>query len=151
VPFAIRVVSFAARIEEEDATMTQRERPLSPHLQVYRWQITMTMSILHRATGVALAIGAFGVAWWLLAVAGGAESHATFQAFSASWFGRIALFGLSFCLVYHLLNGLRHLLWDVGYGYEIPKLYATGWTVVALSVLITGAVWFCALRAGGLA
>ena len=131
--------------------MTQRERPLSPHLQVYRWQITMTMSILHRATGVALAVGAFAVAWWLLAVAGGSETFATFHSFATSWFGKLALFGFSFCLIYHLLNGIRHLLWDVGYGYEIPKLYATGWTVAALAALITGAVWFCALRAGGAA
>jgi succinate dehydrogenase / fumarate reductase cytochrome b subunit len=131
--------------------MTQRERPLSPHLQVYSWQITMTMSILHRATGVALAVGAFAVAWWLLAVAGGGETFATFQSFASSWLGKLALFGFSFCLVYHLLNGLRHLLWDVGYGYEIPKLYATGWTVVVLAAVITGAIWFCALRAGGAA
>jgi len=128
--------------------MTQRERPLSPHLQVYRWQITMTMSILHRATGVALAVGAFALAWWLVAVAGGSEAFAVFQQFATSIFGRIALFGFSFCLVYHLLNGLRHLLWDVGYGYEIPKVYATGWTVIVLALLVTGAIWFWALRSG---
>jgi succinate dehydrogenase / fumarate reductase cytochrome b subunit len=131
--------------------MTQRERPLSPHLQVYRWQITMTLSILHRATGMALAIGAFAVAWWLLAVSGGGETFATFHGIAATWFGKLALFGFSFCLIYHLLNGLRHLLWDVGYGYEIPKLYVTGWTVVVLALLITGTVWFCALRSGGVA
>jgi succinate dehydrogenase / fumarate reductase, cytochrome b subunit len=131
--------------------MTQRERPLSPHLQVYRWQITMTMSILHRATGVALAVGAFGVAWWLLAAAGSSDAFATFRDFAGSLPGRVALLGFSFCLVYHLFNGLRHLLWDVGYGYEIPKLYATGWTVLALSAATTAAIWFAALRAGGAA
>jgi succinate dehydrogenase / fumarate reductase cytochrome b subunit len=131
--------------------MTQRERPLSPHLQVYRWQITMTMSILHRATGVALAVGVFALAWWLVAVAGGGEHYARFIDIAGSPLGRIAVLGFGFCLVYHLLNGLRHLLWDVGYGYEIPKLYATGWTVIVLSILITGAVWYCALRAGGAA
>ena len=131
--------------------MTQRERPLSPHLQVYRWQITMTMSILHRATGVALAVGVFALAWWLVAVSGDAQDFATFADVAGSLLGRIALFGFSFCLVYHLLNGIRHLLWDVGYGYEIPKLYATGWTVLVLAVVITGAVWFCALRAGAAA
>jgi succinate dehydrogenase / fumarate reductase cytochrome b subunit len=128
--------------------MTQRERPLSPHLQVYRWQITMTLSILHRATGVALAVGAFALAAWLLSVAGGAESFAGFARLADSLPGRIALFGFSFCLLYHLLNGLRHLLWDVGYGYEIPKVYATGWTVVALSVALTLLVWLSALRGG---
>lgn len=128
--------------------MTQRERPLSPHLQVYRWQITMTMSILHRATGVALSIGAFAVAWWLLAIAGGADSFADFQALASSLLGRIALFAFSACLVYHLLNGLRHLLWDAGYGFEIPKVYATGWTVIVLAVVITAAIWFLALGTG---
>lgn len=131
--------------------MTQRARPLSPHLQVYRWQITMTMSILHRATGVALAIGAFAVAWWLVAAAGGSGGFASFQAFAGSLLGRVALFGFSLCLVYHLLNGIRHLLWDVGYGYEIPKLYATGWTVLALTLVVTAAIWFAALRSGGVA
>lgn len=131
--------------------MTQRERPLSPFLDVYRWQITMTMSILHRVTGVALAVGAFALAWWLVAVAGGSEAFAIFQGFATSIFGRIALFGFSFCLVYHLLNGLRHLLWDVGYGYEIPKVYATGWTVIVLAFLVTGAIWFWALQGGGVA
>lgn len=110
----------------------------------------MTMSILHRATGVALAVGAFGVTWWLLAVAGGA-SYEAFIACMASPFGRIALFGFSACLVYHLLNGIRHLLWDAGWGYEIPKVYATGWTVVALSVALTALIWWFALRAGGAA
>jgi succinate dehydrogenase / fumarate reductase cytochrome b subunit len=131
--------------------MTQRPRPLSPHLQVYRWQITMTMSILHRATGVALAVGVFALAWWLVAVSGDAQAYARFADVAASLPGRIALFGFSFCLVYHLLNGIRHLLWDVGYGYEIPKLYATGWTVVVLAIVFTAAIWFCALRAGGAA
>ena len=131
--------------------MTQRARPLSPHLQVYRWQITMTMSILHRATGVALAIGAFAVAWWLVAAAGGSEGFDTFRAFAGSLLGRIALFGFSLCLVYHLFNGLRHLLWDAGHGYEIPKLYATGWSVLVLTVLVTAAIWFAALRSGAVA
>ncbi len=125
-----------------------QDRPLSPHLQVYRWQITMAMSILHRATGVALAVGAFGVMWWLLAVAGGV-SYEGFVACAASPLGRLALFGFSACLVYHLFNGIRHLLWDAGWGYEIPRVYATGWTVTALSILVTALIWFFALRTGG--
>lgn len=124
------------------------DRPLSPHLQVYRWQITMTMSILHRTAGLALAVGAFGVTWWLLAVAGGV-SYESFVACAASPLGRLVLFGFSACLVYHLFNGIRHLLWDAGWGYEIPRVYATGWTVAALSILVTALIWFFALRAGG--
>lgn len=129
-------------------TTTKRERPLSPHLQIYRPQITMVMSILHRATGVALVFGAFALAWWLLAVAAGGDSYAAFRACADSILGRIALFGFSFCLVYHLLNGIRHLLWDIGWGYEIPKLYASGWTVVALTAVFTGLIWFTALAGG---
>jgi succinate dehydrogenase / fumarate reductase cytochrome b subunit len=129
--------------------MSHSERPLSPHLQVYRWQITMTLSILHRATGVALALGAFVVAWWLIAVAAGGDTFVQFQACMGSMLGRIALFGFSFCLLYHLLNGIRHLLWDIGYGYEIPKVYATGLAVVVLSLILTATLWYCALHSGG--
>ena len=126
--------------------MTQRERPLSPHLQVYRWQITNTMSILNRVTGVALAAAAIGLAWWLVAVALGPQAYAQSRGVMASPIGVIAMLGLSFCLIYHTLNGLRHLLWDIGYGYEIPKVYATGWTVVALTVVATLALWFLGWR-----
>ena len=128
--------------------MATPQRPLSPHLQIYRWQITMTMSILHRVTGVALAIGAFGVVWWLVAVAGGGERYGEFLAVATSLPGRIALIGLSYCLIYHLLNGLRHMLWDSGRAMEIPQVYQTGWTVVALSILGTAALWLYAFGHG---
>ena len=125
--------------------MATRERPLSPHLQVYRWQITMTMSILHRVSGVILTFGAFALAWWLLAVAAGSESYDRAAACLASPFGKFVLFGFSLALVYHLLNGLRHLLWDIGWGFEIPEFYRTGWTVAVLTVALTAAIWFVAL------
>ena len=128
--------------------MATRERPLSPHLQVYRWQITMVMSILHRATGVALTIGAFGLAWWLLAMAAGGEQAAQATACLASPLGKVALFGFSLALVYHLLNGIRHLLWDAGWGFEIPEFYASGWTVAALAVVLTVAIWVVAKGVG---
>ena len=126
--------------------MATRERPLSPHLQVYRWQITMTMSILHRATGVALTVGAFGLAWWLMAMAAGGEQAARAAACLASPLGRIVLFGFSASLVYHLLNGIRHLLWDIGWGYEIPEVYKSGYTVAVLTVVLTAVIWFLALE-----
>ena len=122
------------------------ERPLSPHLQVYRWQITMTMSILHRVTGVIITVGAFALACWLLALASGGEHYVRAAALLASPFGKLVLFGFSLSLVYHLLNGIRHLLWDMGWGFEIPEFYRSGWTVVVLTIVFTVAIWFAALK-----
>jgi len=131
-----------------ETSMATPERPLSPHLQVYRWQITMTLSILHRATGVVLAIGAFGVAWWLLAVSASNARYAQFADLAASLPGKIVLAGFSYCLMYHLLNGLRHLLWDSGRGFETKQYYATGWAVVVLSFVLTAGIWLFALNSG---
>jgi succinate dehydrogenase / fumarate reductase cytochrome b subunit len=128
--------------------MTQRARPLSPHLQIYRKQITSVMSILHRISGIVLSFGAFVLAWWLLAVAQGGDAYARAAECLASPFGRLALFGFSLALVYHLLNGIRHLLWDAGWGFQIPQVYRSGYTVVALTVAFTAAIWFFALRGG---
>jgi succinate dehydrogenase / fumarate reductase cytochrome b subunit len=126
-----------------------RPRPLSPHLQVYRWQVTMVMSILHRATGVGLTLGAFGLAWWLMAMAAGGEAAIDAAGFLASPFGKFLLFGFSLALVYHLLNGIRHLMWDAGWGFDIPDVYKSGYTVAVLTVVFTAAIWFFAL--GGVA
>ena len=128
--------------------MSTRERPLSPHLQVYRWQITMTMSILHRVSGVILTFGAFALAWWLLAVAMGGDAYVRAAGYLASPLGRVVLFGFSLALVYHLLNGIRHLLWDAGWGFEIPEFYRTGWTVAVLTIALTATIWFVALGGG---
>ena len=128
--------------------MATRERPLSPHLQVYRWQITMTMSILHRVTGVILVAGAFALAWWLMALAAGGEAYRDAAACLASPLGKLFLFGFTLSLVYHLLNGIRHLLWDAGWGFEIPEFYASGWTVAALTVVFTLVIWIVASSGG---
>ena len=125
--------------------MATRERPLSPHLQVYRWQITMTMSILHRVSGVGLTIGAFGLAWWLLAMAQGGEAAGRAMHIVGSPIGLFLLFGFSLALVYHLLNGIRHLMWDAGRGYDIPEVYKSGYTVAALTVVFTALIWVLAL------
>jgi succinate dehydrogenase / fumarate reductase cytochrome b subunit len=134
-----------------ETSMATPQRPLSPHLQVYRWQITMTLSILHRTTGVALSIGAFGIAWWLLAVSASDQRYAQFAELAGSLPGRIALAGFSYCLIYHLLNGLRHLAWDSGRGFEIPQFQASGWAVVVLSFVLTGVLWMLALTHGAAA
>ena len=128
--------------------MATQERPLSPHLQVYRKQLTSTLSILHRATGVVLAFGAFALAAWLVAAAAGGEGFGLVAGWLASLPGRIALFVFSASLVYHFLNGLRHLAWDAGWGFELPRVYASGYAVVVLAVLLTGALWFFALSGG---
>ena len=125
--------------------MTQRARPLSPHLQIYRKQITSVMSILHRISGIVLSLGAFGLAWWLLAVARGGETYAAAAALLASPFGKLVLFGFSLALVYHLLNGIRHLLWDLGWGFRIPQVYRSGYTVIALTFVLTALIWVAAL------
>ena len=128
--------------------MPTRQRPLSPHLQVYRWQITMTMSILHRVTGVAITVGAFALAWWLMAVAAGGEAYRDAADCLASPLGMLALAGFSLALVYHLLNGIRHLLWDAGWGFDIPDVYRSGWAVAALTVVFTAAIWLAAWPGG---
>ena len=110
--------------------MTVRERPLSPHLQVYRWQIGNTLSILHRMTGVALACGLVALSFWLVSLAGGEDTYATARRAFASPLGLLFLLGWTFSFLYHLLNGVRHLLWDVGYGFERSERRASGWIAV---------------------
>ena len=117
------------------------DRPLSPHIQIYRWQITMTLSILHRATGIALAVGTLLLAYWLIAAAAGPDTFATAQALIGSWFGRLLLFGWSYALFFHLCNGIRHLAWDAGWGFEIATTTSTGWFVVFASILVTLLAW----------
>ena len=117
--------------------MSSKERPLSPHLQVYRPELTSVLSIVHRITGVALSIGLLLLVCWVLAVASGARFYDAVQSFNAHWFGRILLFGWTFALFYHLCNGIRHLVWDTGYGYELPEVYRSGWMVVAATVAVS--------------
>ena len=112
-------------------------RPISPHLQVYRPQLTSVLSILHRITGVALAIGTILLVYWLIAAASGPEAFASAEALIGSWLGRILLFGWTIALYFHLSNGIRHLFWDAGFGFELKTVYASGWTAVALAVALT--------------
>ena len=125
--------------------MTARNRPLSPHLQVYRPQLTSVLSISHRLTGVALAVGTLLLVYWLVSAAAGPASYTTAQAVIGSWFGIVLLFGWTYALFYHLCNGIRHLFWDAGYGFELPTVYRTGWTVVASSAALTVLTWIVGL------
>ena len=121
-------------------------RPLSPHLQVYRWQLTSVMSILHRATGIALAVGALYLALWVMFAASSPATYAAFQSFNSSVVGRILLCGWLFSAFYHLCNGIRHLFWDAGYGFELKDAYRSGWIVVAVSLIATLVSWIAGLR-----
>jgi succinate dehydrogenase / fumarate reductase, cytochrome b subunit len=130
--------------------MSTGSRPLSPHLQVYKPQITSVLSILHRITGVALAVGTLLLTWWLIAAAAGPEAFSTAQGFIGSWIGLLLLFGWSWALFYHLCNGIRHLCWDIGLGYELPAVRASGWVVVVASLILTAGAWLggCLLNGG---
>lgn len=121
--------------------MTGHGRPLSPHLQVYRWQITSVLSILHRLTGIALAVGTLVLVYWLIAAAMGAAEFATAQACIGSVLGRVLLFGWSLALFYHLANGIRHLFWDMGVGFELTTVTRGGWAVLLLALALTLAAW----------
>lgn len=131
--------------------MAAQQRPLSPHIQIYSRQLTSVLSIVHRGTGVLLGIAAFALAIWLLAVAGSGDDFSAFNACAGSVPGKLGLLAVTASLVYHLLNGVRHLLWDIGWGFELPKAYASGWIVVGLAVIITTAIAFAAFSAGGAA
>ncbi len=93
------------------------QRPLSPHLQIYRPMLSMMMSIAHRITGMALYAGTLLLAWWLLAAAAGQNAYNTFQAFAGSWIGQLILFGFTWAMSHHMLGGIRHFIWDLGYGF----------------------------------
>jgi succinate dehydrogenase / fumarate reductase cytochrome b subunit len=121
--------------------MPARARPTSPHVGIYRWQIGNSLSILHRATGVALALGLPALCYWLMSVAGGELSYAVAMRVFASPVGILVLVGWTFAFLYHLLNGVRHLFWDVGYGFERPQRHVSGWLVVFGSIVLTAGLW----------
>jgi succinate dehydrogenase / fumarate reductase cytochrome b subunit len=125
--------------------MARPARPLSPHLQIYRWQWTMLLSILHRITGVGLGLGAILLVYWLTAAASGPASFAAAQDFIGSWFGILLLFGFSLALFYHLCNGIRHLFWDAGLGFELDTAYTTALVVGVAAVALTALAWIIGL------
>lgn len=129
--------------------MTASHRPLSPHLQVYRWGLHMALSILHRVTGASLGFGTLLLAWWLMAIAAGPDTYNQFQDFILHPVGRLVLFGFSYALIFHLLNGIRHLYWDMGLGLEVKSVARSGRGVVALSIILTVALWVGGYYAAG--
>ena len=123
---------------------TSSRHPTSPHLQIYRLPLTALLSITHRASGVALAIGALLLVWVLAALAGGPESYAPVQAILQGWFGQLVLFALTFALYFHFCNGIRHLFWDVGIGFELETVDKSARLVIIVAVVLTIATWVVA-------
>ena len=113
-----------------------RERPLSPHLTIWRWQVTMLASIMHRATGMALAGGAIVLAWWLVSISNGPEGYDSFMVYAAMPLSILVLFGFTWSFAFHFFNGIRHLAWDLGYGFDKHVSTRTGFLVFALSFLV---------------
>jgi succinate dehydrogenase / fumarate reductase, cytochrome b subunit len=125
------------------------ERPLSPHISIYSWQINMLMSIVHRITGAALYLGTLLLAAWLVAVASGETSFALVNALFAHPIGKLVLVGYTWALLQHLLGGLRHLIWDTGRGLQIWQVNALSWLTILASIALTLAVWATGLHLRG--
>jgi succinate dehydrogenase / fumarate reductase cytochrome b subunit len=121
------------------------ERPLSPHLQIYRPMLTMVMSILHRITGAALYAGTLLLVWWLVAGATGPAAFATAQAFLGSWFGKLILFGYTWALMHHMLGGIRHFIWDTGRGFGVSERELLAKATIGGSCVLTVLIWAAAL------
>lgn len=135
---------------QADPSMTKRPaRPLSPHIQIYRRESNMVMSILHRITGAALYAGTLLLAWWLVALASGPVHFATANALVASPPGLVVLLGFTWALLHHLLGGIRHLIWDTGRGFALSSVNALSWGTIIGSLVLTGAFWAWALRLKG--
>ncbi|MFC5580007.1 succinate dehydrogenase, cytochrome b556 subunit [Rhodanobacter terrae] len=128
--------------------MADTQRPLSPHLQIYKWQVQMMTSILHRATGIALAVGSLLVVCGLWNLAAGEDSFNDFRSIVGSPLGTVLLIGWSWALFFHLCNGIRHLVQDTGLGYEIPQFVRSSWLAVVGSFVLTVLVWACVMAGG---
>ncbi len=124
---------------------TTVRRPLSPHLQVYRPQLTSVLSIMNRLSGIATSVGTLLMVWWLVASAGSPSGYASMQSFVGSWFGILVMFGWTIALVYHFVGGIRHLAWDAGYGFDLPQVYASGWAAIIATAVLTVLIWVIAL------
>ncbi len=120
---------------------TSTNRPLSPHLQIYRPQLTSVLSFTHRLTGLTLGLYAIALVAWLMAAAAGSHPYASVQPFIRSGLGQVLLLGGTWCFFLHLCGGIRHLFWDAGRGFELRAIYGSGWTVVAASAGLTLAAW----------
>jgi len=138
-----------AELEASTNLGARRARPISPHLQIYRPMLTMMMSIVHRITGAALYFGMVLLAWWLLAAASGPNAYANFEAIAGSIIGQIVLFGFTWALLHHALGGIRHLIWDLLYGFEPADREMLVLASVIGSIALTTVVWIVGYLAMG--
>ncbi|MCC5811968.1 MAG: succinate dehydrogenase, cytochrome b556 subunit [Ectothiorhodospiraceae bacterium] len=129
--------------------MQTQNRPLSPHLQVYKFPLTAITSIMHRISGVALSVGTLLLIYWLTAAAAGPEQYERAQGVLGSFLGQLVLFAFTYALFYHLCNGIRHLFWDAGKGFEIETSEKTGYAAIGIAAALTVLVWIIAYAAGG--
>ena len=141
-------------MREEEPIVTpgsnaRRTRPLSPNIQIYRPQLTSVLSIINRITGVALSVFAVALVVWLTAAAAGPQAYSRFHLLIDSWFGQAMLLASTLAFFVHLCGGIRHLLWDAGYGFELRTIYASGWTVVFASLALTAIAWVASGLLGG--
>jgi len=121
--------------------MPEINRPLSPHVGIYKWQVSNTLSILHRATGIFLSLGSLALVAWVVATALGQSSYDAVLSILSSPLGLLVLFGQSFAFFYHLANGIRHLVWDAGYGFDKRVAQKSGWVAFIVSLLVTIVFW----------
>jgi succinate dehydrogenase / fumarate reductase cytochrome b subunit len=128
--------------------MSSNNRPLSPHLDVYKLPLSALLSIVHRGTGAFLTLGTLVLVWWLMALAGGEEAFMSMQDFLGGFIGRLILFGWSFALFFHLANGIRHLFWDIGYGFEKDEVEKSSFAVLGVAGFLTFLVWIIAISFG---
>ena len=128
--------------DQRSGRALQAERPLSPHLQIYRPLINMVMSIVHRLTGTALYFGTILLVWWLTAAATSERYFNFVNGLAGTWPGKLVLFGYTWALMHHMLGGLRHFLWDTGHGYDLKTIDRLSWGTLILSIALTLAIWW---------
>lgn len=128
--------------------MVSRPRFRSPDIQIYKPQLTSVLSIMHRLTGVMLSIGGVVLVVWMATVAIGGNTYSVMHLFLTSWIGVVLLFGWTFALFFHLCNGIRHLAWDLDFGFELRSIYLSGWAVVMVSTALTLITWLFAWMTG---
>jgi succinate dehydrogenase / fumarate reductase, cytochrome b subunit len=131
------------------AAKGQPERPLSPHLQIYRLIPNMVMSILHRITGAALYFGTLLLAWWLVAAATNESYFNYVSSWFGTWYGKVVLLAYTFALLLHMMGGIRHFIWDTGRGYDLKTIDQLSWGSAIVSVILTAVIWMLASQTAG--